>query len=207
MHYVDFFILPLLKRYRRNTAENRHSAKFWIEWFTIVRQHTTCVSSKTLGSLLPTWFFLCYQILSVVAKLSLAPLLNLRCAPTPHTNSPSYHTHTHTHTTIINPNFPTQLDFLNPSHTHTTTTSFSVHLTWFIFHSPVLMELRQYTVILSYFTAVSQHTTYLRSKVSGRLLLTWVFLWLKSADFSAHCQRMIDGLLQGSPSYDVRWQS
>ena len=24
---------------------------------------------------------------------------------------------------------------------------------------------------------------------------------------SAHCQRMIDGLLQGSPSYDVRWQT
>ena len=36
MHWVDFFILPLLKRYRRNIAENRHSrhtAEFWIEWF------------------------------------------------------------------------------------------------------------------------------------------------------------------------------
>ena len=33
MHWVEFFILPLLKRYRRNTAENRHSAKFRIERF------------------------------------------------------------------------------------------------------------------------------------------------------------------------------
>ena len=82
MHCVDFFILPLLKRYRRNTAENRHLAKFWIEWFYyIVGQHTTCVLSKTLGSLLPTWFFLWHQILSVASKLNFAPLLNFWCAP------------------------------------------------------------------------------------------------------------------------------